>query len=124
MKHTNDSLLQEFRDHPLFDDKDLVYNLLKSDLFLGCETKFSMLTRKEYLDLFKHWYKVLLGESLILHFQSSTRQFYYVGDVNRRLSLIAKFLPEEEVEAVCKQMDEEDLKLQEKALPQIAKDWG
>ena len=114
MKNTNDSLLQEFRHHPIFDDKDLIYKLLKSPVFLGYECDVSIPTRKELLTLFKHWYKVLLDRNFCLHFVVSNSELNYVHEVNRRLSLIAKFLPKEEVETVCKQMDEEDLKLQEK----------
>jgi len=90
MNVTKDTLLQQFRDYPIFDDRDPLHKLLKS---LGDEGEGSIPTQKELLALFKHWYKVLLDRNFFLHFGVSNSELNYVHEVNRRLSLIAKFLP-------------------------------
>jgi len=133
MKNTNDSLLQEFRDQPNLDDKDLVNEWVEGSYFSGYEDEgfvpiregnVFVPTRKELLVLFKHWYKERQG----LNYHNSLCVSLYlcsvVDEISHRLYLIGKFLPKEVLEAISKQMNDEDLKLREKEWPEIAKMMG
>ncbi len=134
MKSKDHPVPEEFEDQPNLDDKDLVHELLNEhSWYLGYEddgfvpTREDAVfvpTRKELLVLFKHWYKAYQGIDFLNGLCTSRYHFQILDDLWRRLNLIAKFLPEEVLEAVSKQMDEEELKLREKTRPQIAKEWG
>jgi len=133
MNNTNDSLLQEFRDHPNLDDKDLVDQLLNGSWFKGYEDEgfvptredeVFVPTRKELLVLFKHWYKAYQGLEFLNCLCTSTGICRVLDDISHRIHLIAEFLPEEVLEAVSKEMDEEEQKLREEEFPRIAKEWG
>ncbi len=142
MKSKDHPVLEEFEDHPNLGDKDLVDKLLNGPWFLGYEDEGFVPTRedegfvptredegfvptrKELLVLFKHWYKVAQDLSNFLHLCYSRKDGLILDDILRRIHLISKFLPEEVLEAVCKEMDEEELKLREEEFPRIAKEWG
>jgi len=127
------------KDHTNLEDKDLVNKLLNGSWFRGYEDEGFVPTRKgevftptrkELLVLFKDWYK---NYQVLNYYNSrcvSLKICRVLDDISDRFHLIAEFLPDEVLEAVCKQMDEEDLKLQEeelklreKELPQIPTDW-
>jgi len=121
MKSKDHPVLEEFEDHPNLGDKDLVDKLLNGVWFLGYEDEVCIPTRedesfvptrKELLVLFKHWYKVAQDLSNFLHLCYSRKDGLILDDIWRRLHLIAKFLPEEVLEVVSKQMDEEGRKQQ------------
>ncbi len=134
MKNNDNASLKEFEDQPNLDDKDLVHELLnehswysgyEDDGFVPTrEDAVFVPTRKELLVLFKHWYKVAHGLNYLNSLRTSSFRFQILDDVWRRVNLIWKFLPEEVLLAVCKQMDEEELKLREEEFPRIAKEWG
>ena len=133
MKANDNKFQAEFEDQPNLDDKDLVHELLEGAWFLGYEDEgfvptredeVFVPTRKELLVLFKHWYKAAQGLHYINSLCTSSYNFRILDDIWRRLHLIGRFLPEEILGAVSKQMDEEELKLREKASPLIAKEWG
>ena len=117
------------KDHTNLEDKDLVHELLDEYAwFLGYEDEGFVPTRegevftptrKELLVLFKHWYKAAQDLNYINCFGCGVRHTLIVDDIWRRVDLIAKFLPEEVLEAVSKQMDEEELERQAKELQDI-----
>ncbi len=112
------------KDQPNLDDKDLVNKWVKGAKFSGYEDEGFVPTREELVVLFKHWYKERQG----LNYHNSLCVSLYlcsvVDEISHRLYLIGKFLPKEVLEAISKQMNDEDLKLREKEWPEIAKMMG
>ena len=134
MKSKDYPFLEEFGDHPIFEDKDMFHKMWrgpfsaghmmwKGPFIAGYIDEVFVPTRAELFVLFKDWYKELQVSNFYLHYQVSRSELNHVDDVNRRLNLIAKFLPKEEVEAVCKQMDEEQRKQEAKRLQDIEKEF-
>ncbi len=133
MTNNDNASLKEFEDQPNLDDKDLVHEWVEGSYFSGYEDEgfvpiregdVFVPTRKELLVLFKHWYKVNQDLSYHNHLGVSMKICGILDDISQRFHLIAKFLPEEVLEAVSKQMDDEDLKLREKEWPEIATMMG
>jgi len=133
MKSKDYPFLEEFGDHPIFEDKDLFHKMWrgpfsaghmmwKGPFIAGYIDEVFVPTRAELFVLFKDWYEELQASNFYLHYQVSRSELNHVDDVNRRLNLIAKFLPKEEVEAVCKEMDEEQRKQEAKRLQDIEKE--
>jgi len=112
------------KDQPNLDDKDLYNKRVKGAKFSGYEDEGFVPTREELVVLFKHWYKERQG----LNYHNSLCVSLYlcsvVDEISHRLYLIGKFLPKEVLEAISKQMNDEDLKLREKEWPEIAKMMG
>jgi len=114
MKNTDDPSLQELA--------DLFYKKWKGPVIVGnhsvvnedyrgwyMEEVFPI--REELLVLFKHWYEVYREEQYwLMDLEGSYTSVHRHNDASRRLDVIKKFLPEEEVDAVIKQVCEEERK--------------
>ncbi len=114
MTNIYDSSLEDFGDHPVFDDKDLFQEMWKGPFIVGHMDEVFIPTREELFALFKYWYQEAQAEEHYLEIQYARSWIQRRDYALRRLSLIEKFLPEKEVNAVIKELREQDLEIREK----------
>ena len=96
--------------HPIFDDEELFHQMWEGPLIIGHVDKVFVPTREELLVLLKHWYKVVREENYFLSLSWSSDWHRRRSIASSRLGLIEKFLSEEEVEEVFKEVRDEEQK--------------
>ena len=114
MTNIYDSSLEDFGDHPIFDDKDLFREIWKGPFIVGHMDKIFIPTREELFALFKHWIQEAQAEQRYLEMQYDRSWVRRQDYALRRAGLIEKFLPEKEMNAVMEELRAEDLEIRKK----------
>ena len=114
MTNIYDPIPDDFGDHPVFDDKDLFQEMWKGPFIVGHMDEVFIPTREELFALFKYWYQSAQEDQRFLEMQYASSWVQSQDYALRRAGLIEKFLPEKEVNAVIKELREQDLEIRKK----------